>query len=217
MSRVARLQKSRLAVERSSTFFVGTTTFENTSNSGRPLNGFSNTHRSRSGFSLLEVILAMVLLASAAAVLFQLAYVGRRHLQDADRQLQAQLLCQNRLREILCGIEPLESCDSTPFDASPGWNVTVELESVDSHEGVQLLKVTVAEETDSLLDDPDAAGTCSFMLSQWVLDPNANDKNEDGSDEGNREEQANREQPPMPSDSEESDEPDPPEEEEEES
>lgn len=130
------------------------------------------TPAKRAGFSLLEAILSMVLLASSAAVLFQLAYVGRRHLQDSDQHLTAQLLCQNRLREILCGIEPLEACESTPLESSPGWSVTVDLQPVDGHEGVQLLKVTVAEATESLIEDADSPGVHSFTLSQWVLDLN---------------------------------------------
>ena len=55
----------------------------------------------RSGFSLMEVLLATGILLGSLIVLGQLATVGRKHAHDAETLTTAQLLCQSKLNEIL--------------------------------------------------------------------------------------------------------------------
>ena len=57
----------------------------------------------RSGFSLLEVIMATAILLGCLIVLGDLAAVGRRHARDAEDLTTAQWLCQTKLNEILAG------------------------------------------------------------------------------------------------------------------
>jgi Tfp pilus assembly protein PilV len=117
--------------------------------------------RSRGGFSLLEVLLATSILLACAVVLGELAAIGRRHLASGREMTTAQLLCQNRLNEMLIGALPMVAVEKEELEDAPGWVCTVAIDPTD-HAGLSALRVTVAQ------DVPEDKPTRQFTLVRWV-------------------------------------------------
>ena len=130
----------------------------------------SRASRRRTGFSLLEVMLATGILVACLIVLGQLASVGRRHARDAEQLTAAQLLCRSRLNEILAGAAPLESQPAGELAELPGWSWEVQVEPLSRH-GLSSVTVTVARVPPGTLDRPTGSGGKSFSLTRWVHTP----------------------------------------------
>jgi general secretion pathway protein I len=125
--------------------------------------------KTRSGFSLLEVLLALAILTMAIAVLGELARQGLRNAAAARDLTQAQLLCETKLAEITSGIQPLSPVQNVPFEkVDPSedlpWVYSIEEQTVDQ-DGLLAVRVTV---TQSL---PANQRPLSFSLTQWIPDP----------------------------------------------
>jgi len=123
----------------------------------------------RAGFSLLEVILAVAILAGAVAVLGELARLGIRNARIARDMTEAQLRCESLLAEISAGIALPEPIAGAPFaiddpNATPGWLYTIELATIDQ-EGLMAVRVTVHQ------DLPKRKRPVRFALTRWILDP----------------------------------------------
>jgi len=122
----------------------------------------------RAGFSLLEVILATAILLGAAIVLAELASVGRQHADSAEELAAAQLVCRNKLNEILSGATPLKTISGATLQDPTGWLYSVEVDSLGPSgklPGLAELRVTVAEDVS---DDRPAR---QFTLTRWIRDP----------------------------------------------
>lgn len=117
-----------------------------------------------SGFSLLEVILAMAILVGSLAVLSQLIDLGARNAVAARMQTEAILRCESKMQEIVAGILPPEPVSPVPFEDDPNWQWSVEVDS-DLSEGLLAISVTV-EEAGSQSESP-----ISFRLHRWLRDP----------------------------------------------
>jgi type II secretory pathway pseudopilin PulG len=83
--------------------------------------------RPPAGFSLLEILLAVGMLAVALTALAQLAAVGRRHLDGAANRAQAMRLAANELERYAAGVQPLENRDAQPLLDAPDWECRVEI------------------------------------------------------------------------------------------
>lgn len=118
--------------------------------------------RSR-GFTLLEVMLAMGLLLGCVIVLAELASIGREHGNAAEDLTTAQLLCQNRLNEILAGATPLTPIDNEDLE-NDGWMCSVGVEPL-QQPGLAELRVTVSR------DAGPARRAREFTLVRWIPDP----------------------------------------------
>lgn len=70
---------------------------------------------SRSGFSLIEVIIATAILMGSAIVLSRLAGMGREQSQKARLYSDAQQLCEQTMNEMLLGLRPMELVESMPL------------------------------------------------------------------------------------------------------
>ncbi|MCX7427880.1 MAG: hypothetical protein NTW96_19910 [Planctomycetia bacterium] len=123
----------------------------------------------RAAFSLLEVLLATSLLLACAVVLAELANIGRAHAKSADELASAQLACQTKLNEILCGATPAATVEKQPLEDMPGWLLSVEITSLEQP-GLAALRVTVAEDVEDL-DDKDQQRGKAFSLVRWIRDP----------------------------------------------
>jgi hypothetical protein len=123
----------------------------------------------RAAFSLLEVLLATGLLLACAVVLAELANIGLAHARSADVLASAQLACQTRLNEILCGAAPAAAVEKQPIDDLPGWVLSVEVTSLEQA-GLAALRVTAAEDIESL-DEEDQRRGREFSLVRWIRDP----------------------------------------------
>ena len=132
----------------------------------------------RSGFSLMEVLLATSILLASLIVLGQLATVGRMHAHDAERLTTAQLLCQSKLNEILAGVERVRPVEEESL--AEGWVYSVEVTSADKLH-LASLRVTVSEAPDpeEELEGPPAK---QFTLTRWIRDPNHQDTTSPGSE-----------------------------------
>ena len=97
----------------------------------------------RSGFTLLEVILALAILAGAMAVLGEVNRLALRNAAAARDLARAQLLAESKLAEIQAGITSTASVDNMPFDAAtenldssePGWKYSISSKATDEDGG----------------------------------------------------------------------------------
>ena len=80
----------------------------------------------RSGFSLLEILVATSMLAMAVAALSQLASVGRKHLAAATEQAIATRLATNQMARLAAGIDPPTPQDAQPLAEDPTWEYQIE-------------------------------------------------------------------------------------------
>ena len=98
---------------------------------GGAATGTARMKPNRAAFSLLEVLLATSLLLACAVVLAELANIGRAHAESADELASAQLACQTKLNEILCGATPAATVEKQPLEDMPGWLLSVEITSLE--------------------------------------------------------------------------------------
>ncbi len=127
----------------------------------------------RDGFSLLEVIVLIAVLFGGVIALAQLASTGRQHAQRAARITTAQILCQNKLNEIVAGIVPLAPVTEAPFPESPDWKYTIDVES--TWNGLLSVKVSVFQSAESDVPEPARArraisqpNTPRYSLVRWL-------------------------------------------------
>ncbi|MFP6763896.1 MAG: hypothetical protein VB858_09765 [Planctomycetaceae bacterium] len=76
---------------------------------------FSCSVTERSGFSLLEVILATAILMGSAVVLSRLAWMGRTQSRRAETNAEAHQLCEQILSEVLLGLRSTDTVEQEPF------------------------------------------------------------------------------------------------------
>lgn len=98
------------------------------------------------GFTLLEVLLATVILAGALAALSQLATNAVAAGLRIEEETLAALRCQTKLDEILAANLKFVSGQSTEFADDPGWCWTVTLDD-GSTETLAVLTVSVQRST----------------------------------------------------------------------
>ena len=72
----------------------------------------------RRGFTLLEVILALTILAGAMAVLGEISRLAMQNATGARDLARAQLLAESKLAEIQAGITSPDAVENTAFDTS---------------------------------------------------------------------------------------------------
>ena len=101
------------------------------------------------GFSLLEVILAMAILAGAIAVLGEVIHLVREHATDCQVKTRGQLLAATLMDEIACGVREMVEEDRRPLetDGSMRWVYSVFLPDLDT-DFVDLVAVEVVVEQD---------------------------------------------------------------------
>jgi type II secretion system protein I len=127
--------------------------------------------RRRRCFSLLEVILALTILAGAAAVLGEVARSALRNAQAVRDSSRAQLLCETKMAEICAALAPLDSRDAAPLESTddqeqPEWLYSVKVDSIDQ-EGMVSVRVTVTH------NQSPHGRPLEVSLVRWILDPRA--------------------------------------------
>ena len=145
------------------------------------------TATDRSGFSLMEVLLATGILLGSVIVLGELAAIGRQHANSAEDLATAQQLCRNRLSEMLAGLTSIEPVEAEPLeviveevsvesdesvlaiepDEEPEWLHSVEIEPMDDV-GLVSVRVTVWRAED---DEEEEGPRKAFSLVRWMRDP----------------------------------------------
>jgi type II secretory pathway pseudopilin PulG len=120
-------------------------------------------HARRSGFSLLEVLLATGILVGSAVALMELASIGSQHAATARDLATSQLICQTKLNEISCGLAPAETVRPTPLEEHPRWVYWV---TVLPAEQPGLLEVEVG----AAHEPAPRKQKAKFTLVRWIRD-----------------------------------------------
>ena len=116
-------------------------------------------------FTLLEIILALAILAGSLAVMGEVMRLAVRNAESARQLTQAELLAESKLGEITAGITLADPVQDFPFELQPDWTYTIAVDLTDDV-GLVSVRITVAE--------AEATGRqpLEYMLVRWMLDPN---------------------------------------------
>jgi type II secretory pathway pseudopilin PulG len=122
---------------------------------------------------LLEVILALAILAGAMAVLGEISRMAMRNAIAARDLARAQLLAESKMAEILSGVSQPDAVENTAFVSSdyaldpsePAWLYSINSESTDE-DGLISVRVTVTREM------PAGQHPVKFSIVRWLPDPN---------------------------------------------
>jgi prepilin-type N-terminal cleavage/methylation domain-containing protein len=133
----------------------------------------------QAAFTLLEVILALVILGGAMAIYGEVMQLANRNAVDARAETQAQLLAESVMDQILAGAidasqvrrQPLEVTDSTP------WLYSIAIGTTD-HEGVTPVEVIVEQDLEAKLSP------VKFRLMRWLSDIAETDENAEEQETG---------------------------------
>lgn len=119
-------------------------------------------------FTLLEVILAIAILAAALAALGEVVRLSGENANAARDLSRAQLLAASKIAEIASGAVQLTTVPRTALDieADPPWVYQVDLTDTIA-EGLIAVHVTVEQ------DRPEVEQPIRFQLVRWMPDPGA--------------------------------------------
>ncbi len=125
-----------------------------------------------SGFTLLEVILALAIMAGATAIIGELTRNGLMSSQRARDLTRAELVCESVMTQIATGALAASSTSNVPYDDDTRW-----LYSIDVQAAAQagLLEVTVT----AVRDAPAEQHPVPFQLKRWMVDPGIEQAAED--------------------------------------
>ena len=120
------------------------------------------------GFTLLEIVLALAILAGALAALGEVMRLADQNAEFTRDETQAQLLAESVMEEILCEARPLAAVNSALFDmvTEPRWQYSIVIEPTQQKE-LLLVRVAVAEQL------PPELQPARFELVRWVLNPDS--------------------------------------------
>lgn len=93
-----------------------------------------------SGFSLIEVIVAMAICMLGLAAILQMSNLSQSFARKTSETTELHILCQNRINELLAGLLPLENVNEQPC---PEDELTVYSVDVDLQEQLPLALVVV--------------------------------------------------------------------------
>ena len=125
----------------------------------------------------MEVMIAVTIFAASAILLSQLAGIGREHSRKADQAATAQQLANNKLNELLAGIEMLEAIEDEPFLDHPEWTYSIMVTPLEAMP--QLSEVVVAVQPVPIADrerktDMSASGGsihAAYQIVRWMPSP----------------------------------------------
>lgn len=133
----------------------------------------------KKGLSLLEVILALVILGGSVAILGELTRGGLRNARDTRELTQAQFLAESLMAQIRMGIRELETDYDRPitseefvdtnaaesdYSSEPLWLYSIEASQIDDY-GLYAVAVTVKRNL------PNEPHPVTVRLLRWVVDP----------------------------------------------
>ncbi len=89
----------------------------------------SRQRAARGGLSLLEVIIALAVLAGSAAVIAQMVEMAVRRSTRSEERTEAVTLCHNLMNELVAGVRPWQNMASPqPVDLFSPWDYQVTVE-----------------------------------------------------------------------------------------
>ncbi|MBM4075366.1 MAG: hypothetical protein FJ267_06960 [Planctomycetes bacterium] len=124
----------------------------------------------RSGFSLLEIILATGILASSTVLLLSLFSTGERHSVQAENRVVAQMLCVSKLEELIADPTQIQSVSDEPFETHPEWTFTVDSSPSDVEGLIQLrVFVTKADEANPQRRDTSESRSPDLLKKRFEI------------------------------------------------
>lgn len=129
-----------------------------------PANSGSAPDSHRSGLTLLEILVSTAILSASVAAIMQVLSVGHNSRLRALLDAEATLRCESMMGELVAGVRPLASSESTPFDDNANWLWSA---TVSDQGSTSLLQVDVVVEHVPSNDRPNA----SASLKRYVRDP----------------------------------------------
>jgi type II secretion system protein I len=118
------------------------------------------------GFSLLEVVLALAILAGVLAALGEVMRLGDQNATAAADEARAEMLAESVMSEILVGARALGNVSSAvlPLEDDPQWTVSIAVQSTEYQELVAV-QVTVAQQ----LPPEQQPARCDLV--RWMPNP----------------------------------------------
>ncbi|HEX6960445.1 MAG TPA: type II secretion system protein [Lacipirellula sp.] len=148
----------------------------------RTASGRCRRTRRPPAFTLIEVILALVILGGALAIFGEVMQIANSNAVDARAETQAQLLASSIMDEIMAGVEDESPVSRQPLDVEDAtrWIYSVETGTSDI-EGIYPLVVTVEQDLEPQFNP------VKFRLVRWMptvpeTDENAEEAEADGRD-----------------------------------
>jgi len=127
---------------------------------------------SRSGFSLLEILLALAILGGSMAILSQIAQTGTEASREARDLATARMISQSKLAELLINptvtpqAVPPTPVESLAAEASSEFEYAVEVQQAPL-EGILAIRVSVQAYAPGNRTQPLA----TYSLQRWIVDP----------------------------------------------
>lgn len=126
----------------------------------------SQPHCEKRGFTLLEVILSLAILAGALAALGEVMRLADRSASTAEDETHAQILAASIMDELSAGSRELTAISQTPLETGddPAWLYTVEMGQTQYDELV-CVRVRVEQQLEARLQPG------QFELVRWMPNP----------------------------------------------
>lgn len=134
---------------------------------------------SRRGISLLEVVLALAILAVASAYLAQSMHIATENALRAESQTQAEMVAESVMSQVVSGLLSTQGVTWTPYsnpnpfgsaaafsDPDSQWMYMVTTMSTEV-QGMLCVQVGVKEVVTGQPDD----GKIEFYFNRWIIDP----------------------------------------------
>lgn len=128
-----------------------------------------NVLAARHGLSLLEVILALIILGGALVTIGELIRTGSRSARDARDSTTAQVIADSIMSEITAGTIAAQAIDNQADMTDPEWVYSIRTEEP-NQDGLLLVSVTV-QRADAISSGFPPSPSQSFTLTRWMLDP----------------------------------------------
>ena len=122
----------------------------------------------RAGLSLLEVVLALTILAVSAALLAQVTKQATDNGMMSQRLSIAQMLCESKMSEVLAGAIPLTSSGWTEITDSGrrgSWYYQIQTTTAERPNMIGV-RLSVTDQPDSTTYNPEL-----FYIVRWMIDP----------------------------------------------
>ncbi|MCI0332373.1 MAG: prepilin-type N-terminal cleavage/methylation domain-containing protein [Planctomycetes bacterium] len=118
------------------------------------------------GFSLLEVILSLAILAGALAALGEVMRQADRHASLSGDETQAQIIASSIMDELVSGYRPLTAENQTVYDpeVDPPWVYSIAIEDTNYLE-LLAIRVSVEQQLEPQLQP------ARFELVRWLTNP----------------------------------------------
>ncbi len=120
----------------------------------------------RRGFSLLEVILSLAILAGSLAALGEVMRQADRNASLSGDETQAQIIASSIMDELISGYRPMTAVSGNAYDPEiyPDWLYSVEIQNTQYTE-LLAIRVAVEQQLDAQLQP------ARFELVRWVANP----------------------------------------------